>query len=71
MPTTDPITRDCDGTKQQGTRNCPDRASWNLRAKDSKPWIGACNRHLAQVGTSLLEGEQGDLDVRRIRSTEH
>lgn len=61
----------CDGTKERGTRNCSAPARWILREKGSKGHsFGACDRHLVQVGRDLLNGEQGDLDVRNIYTEE-
>ncbi|MEU9703066.1 hypothetical protein [Streptomyces sp. NPDC047981] len=63
--------RDCDGTNRDGTRNCPQHAVWQLRepGEGGEPFQ-ACAQHLSQVGTNLLGGEQGDLEIRRIRTVE-
>lgn len=63
---------ECDGSTYQETRNCSREAVWQVRVKDNgSNWVwSACNQHLGQVGTILLRGEQGELDIRRIRTEE-
>ncbi|MBC9730699.1 hypothetical protein [Streptomyces sp. TRM68367] len=61
---------DCDGSTNNGTHNCPKRAVWQVKQKDSPQWVwSACAQHLNQVATWLLGGEQGELDLRRIATT--
>jgi hypothetical protein len=61
----------CDGTKARETRNCHESANWLVR-KDGEGgnFWAACDRHLAQVGAKLLEGEQGKLEVHHITTRE-
>ncbi|WP_275558556.1 hypothetical protein [Streptomyces sp. 5-6(2022)] len=57
----------CDGTKRRGTRDCDESARWLVRVAGDEGWVyAACDRHLAQVGRYLLEGEHGELDVQGI-----
>ncbi|MBW1603447.1 hypothetical protein JJV70_15305 [Streptomyces sp. JJ66] len=60
---------ECDGTAQSQTRNCGRPAVWQLKHPEDATFVyGACALHLHQVGTYLLDGEMGDLHVRRIRT---
>lgn len=61
----------CDGTKNHGTRNCDAPARWLLRlAEDGGAFHAACDRHEAQVGRYLLNGERGGLEVHSIFTDE-
>lgn len=62
---------ECDGSTHKGTRNCEETAVWSLRlpGEAGEP-SQACGQHLNQVATYLLDGEQGDVDVRRIATVE-
>lgn len=65
------MTPQCDGSTRNGTRNCPQHATWQVKAHDGVDWVwGACAQHLSQVGAMLLGGEQGELIVRRIKTDE-
>jgi hypothetical protein len=62
----------CDGTTRRGTRNCESRSRWLLRVTgEGGHFVSACDRHLAQVGRDLLNGESGELEVRNLRTDEH
>lgn len=61
----------CDGTTNRGSFNCPKVATWQVREKGDRLWTyAACPPHLSQVGTYLLQGEQGELEIRRIKTVE-
>lgn len=62
----------CDGTVKRGTENCGALSLWLIRlAGDERGGFhAACDRHVAQVGRTLLEGERGALDVRSIQTDE-
>ena len=61
----------CDGTKDQETRNCDTPARWLLRrAGEGGAFHAACDRHEAQVGRYLLNGERGALEVHSIFTDE-
>lgn len=62
---------ECDGATRRGTRNCEETAVWELYIPDETGGPSqACGQHLNQVATYLLDGEQGDLDIRRIPTVE-
>lgn len=62
---------ECDGTTSNGTRNCDRWAAWKIKRPDDREYIwAACPVHLNQVGATLLDGEAGELAIRRIVVTE-
>jgi hypothetical protein len=65
---------ECDGTKQNGTRNCHSSAAWKLKLPEDRQkegmWWHACPHHLSQVGATILRGEQGELIAVRLVTTE-
>jgi hypothetical protein len=62
----------CDGTTNNGTRNCERRSRWLLRVAGEKGhFVSACDLHVAQVGRDLLRGESGGLEVRNLHTDEH
>jgi hypothetical protein len=59
----------CDGTTAKQTRNCRREVTWQVKRTSDRAYVyAACTLHLSQVGTYLLSGERGDLDVRRIKT---
>lgn len=61
----------CDGTTNNSSFNCDKSATWQVREKDDRLWTyAACPQHLSQVATYVLQGERGELDIRRIKTLE-
>lgn len=58
---------ECDGATHDGARTCPKYAVWQVKQTGDREYVyGACGQHLNQVGATLLDGECGELDIRRI-----